>query len=138
MLAAGLACAPAQALDLPAALQACRGRTEMAARLTCYDALADRLPGLEFKGAGNRILPPFDISGPTQLVFESSDVIMVVYLLDDKGRVIQNLHQAGAGSGSFLIAQPGRYGLQINASGGWSIRLETPDRPSQPRVPPLE
>lgn len=122
MLALALTAGPAMALDLTA----CRTRSDPADRLACYDALAGRLPAVEYRGAGNRVLPPFDITGPTRLVFESSDAIMVVYLLDDSGAVIQNLHQAGAGSGAFLIDAPGRYGLQVNASGGWVIRLESP------------
>ncbi|MFC3569122.1 hypothetical protein [Paracoccus simplex] len=121
-----LAGTPAPGFDLAAALGACRAEADGTRRLACYDRLAARKPAVEHRGAGNRVLPRFDLNGPTRLVFESMDAIMVVYLLDASGAVIQNLHQAGAGSGSFLIQGPGRYGIQVNASGGWLIRLEDP------------
>ncbi|MEG4642815.1 MULTISPECIES: hypothetical protein [Paracoccus] len=126
LAAAALAATPAPGLDLAAALGTCRAEADEALRLACYDRLAARKPALEHRGAGNRVLPRFDLDGPARLVFESTDAIMVVYLLDASGAVIQNLHQAGAGAGSFLIQKPGRYGIQVNASGGWLIRLEDP------------
>lgn len=117
---------PASALDLAAGLKACRSEADQARRLDCYDALAGHVPVIEFNGVRNRILPSFEVTAPLRLVFESMDAIMVVYLLDASGAVVQNLHQAGSGSGSFMIEKPGRYGLQVNASGGWQIRLEQP------------
>lgn len=118
--------APAAAVDLAAGLLACRTHSDIAARLACYDALPAKPATKEFRGAGSQVTPPFDLAAPTLLQFESMDAIMVIYLLDASGAVIQNLHQAGAGTGSFLIAQPGSYRLQINASGGWRISLEAP------------
>lgn len=118
--------APAGAQDLAAGLLACRSHSDSAARLACYDGLPLHSVIREFKGAGSQVTAPFDITAPTLLQFESMDAIMVIYLLDAAGEVVQNLHQAGAGTGSFLIAQPGQYRLQINASGGWRISLEAP------------
>lgn len=114
------------AQDLAAGLLACRNRVDDAARLACYDGLPAKAAGTEFRGSGNFVTPPFDLSQPTVLQFESMDAIMVVYLLDGAGGVVQNLHQAGAGTGTYQIAHPGRYSLQVNASGGWLLRLETP------------
>lgn len=118
--------APAGAQDLTAGLMACRSHSGAAARLACYDALPLQAVIRRFQGAGSQVTPSFDITAPTLLQFESMDAIMVIYLLDASGEVVQNLHQAGAGTGSFLMAQPGRYRLQINASGGWRISLEAP------------
>lgn len=123
LLSAGIAAAQDQAADL----LRCRAKTDAAMRLECYDALASRASATVHRGAGSGIIPQFELGGPTRLVFESSDAIMVVYLLDETGAVIQNLHQAGAGSGSFMIDKPGRYSIQVNASGGWLVRLENPE-----------
>lgn len=121
-----LAAVPLAAQDLASDLLACRKLGEEPARLACYDALQVHVAFSEFSGAGSRVIAPFDLPGPARLVFESMDAIMVVYLLDESGQVIQNLHQAGAGRGAHMIEQAGRYGIQVNASGGWRLRLETP------------
>lgn len=115
-----LAMAPAVA---GADLASCRALSEPLTRLACYDALpAEDAP--VFRGAGNTITPAIEIREPKRLVFESSDAVLVVYLLDAAGRVVQNLHHAGAGRSSYDILDPGRYRLQINATGGWQIWLE--------------
>lgn len=111
--------------DLAAEILTCRKLGDGALRLVCYDQLETGAPVAEYTGAGSRIIPAFDVTGPTRLIFESMDAIMVVYLLDASQSVVQNLHQAGTGKGSFLIDKPGRYSIQVNASGGWRIRLQT-------------
>ena len=121
-----LSLTPAWSQDLAAGLLACRNHGEAAARLACYDALSLHQVIREFRGAGSQVTMPFEITRPTLLQFESMDAIMVIYLLDARGEVVQNLHQAGAGTGSFLITGVGEYRLQINASGGWRISLERP------------
>jgi hypothetical protein len=63
---------------------------------------------------------------PSLLRFESRDAIMVAYLLGANGEVVQNLHHGGAGEGSHLIERAGAYRVQVNASGGWRIRVEAP------------
>lgn len=126
VLLAATAAAPLSAQDLASDLLACRKLGEGPARLACYDGLQVRVAFSEFSGAGSRVIAPFDLPNPARLVFESMDAIMVVYLLDETGQVIQNLHQAGAGSGAYMIDRPGRYGIQVNASGGWRLRLESP------------
>ncbi|WP_151719938.1 hypothetical protein [Gemmobacter serpentinus] len=117
---------PLAAQDYAAGLLACRRQSDTMARLACYDALPAKAPGTVFRGTGSQVTPPFDLQAPTLLSFESMDAIMVVYLLDGTGAVVQNLHQAGAGTASYLIRHPGRYSLQVNASGGWRMSLEKP------------
>ena len=53
----------------------------------------------------------------------SSDAVMVVYLLNERDEVVQNLHRGGKGEGSYLIEMPGRYHVQVNATGHWKIRV---------------
>lgn len=107
-------------------LRACRGIAGASARLACYDALAPGGPEHAFRGAGSAELPRFTITGPRLLRFTSDDAVMVLYLLNARGEVVKNLHRAGAGEGAFLIETPGEYSLQVNATGGWTIRVDAP------------
>lgn len=123
---------PAVATDnLTARLAECARIGSGEARLTCYDRLQQDLtaPVQRFSGAGSAVMGPFDLPAGTDLQFESDDAIMVLYLLDDAGTVLRNLHRAGAGGGSHLIDDAGRYRLQVNASGGWRISLVPPHIP---------
>ncbi len=113
----------AAAAGLDGAVSACRAVADPAARLACYDAAAAG-SGALFSGRLAGATEPFDIAVPTLLRFESDDAVLVLYLLDATGAVVQNLHQAGAGEGRFVIETPGRYRLQIGASGAWRIWLE--------------
>ncbi|WP_417606525.1 hypothetical protein [Primorskyibacter flagellatus] len=108
---------------LAAGLMTCREVVSDAARLACYDGLAPTVQGERFTGKGSGITPEFTVETPRLMRFDSADVIMVVYLLDDSGAVVQNLHRGGAGGGEFLIENPGRYHLQVNASGAWSVTV---------------
>lgn len=101
----------------------CRKKTEPDQRLLCYDNIHHRMVGEVFQGKGSALTPEFNVTSPRLLSFESDDVVMVVYLLDEEGEVVRNLHRGGAGSGVHLIRTPGRYHLQINATGGWSVTL---------------
>lgn len=109
-------------------LAACRALAEDAARLACYDALpvAGQGQGRAFHGKGSGMTEPFEVGAPVEMHFDSDDAVMVLYLLDDQGRVVRNLHRGGAGAGRHLIEEPGRYHLQVNATGGWTIRLDQP------------
>lgn len=112
--------------DVAAALGACRAIAAGPERLACYDGIADTPPIAEFTGAGSAVTPRFEIAGPSRLRFESRDAIMVAYLLDASGAVVQNLHHGGVGEGTYLIERPGAYSVQVNASGGWRIAVERP------------
>jgi len=116
--------APAQPFE--AAFAACRDLADAAARLTCYDGLRVPGAGLVFRGHGSGVTDVFEVTEPRLLAFESDDAIMVIYLLDAEGRVVQNLHRGGAGGGRYLIETPGAYHVQVNASGGWTITVEVP------------
>lgn len=123
-----LGCPPdVSAKSLAAGLQACREIVSDAARLSCYDALVLPRAGDVFTGSGSGITPVFVVEAPRLMQFDSADVIMVAYLLDEADRVVQNLHRGGAGDGAFLIETPGRYHVQVNASGAWQVRVLPPE-----------
>lgn len=126
VIAALLLAGPAAARDLAAGLAECRALGDDPARLACFDRLATPGNLREFTGSGNRILPPFRVDAPARMTFTNLDVVLVIYLLDERGEVVQNFHQPGAGQGAFLIRRPGIYGLQVNATGGWRIQVERP------------
>lgn len=127
LLAAGPAAFADGPRDLMRGLIACREIVAAAPRLACYDALSPAIPAISFEGTGNVLTPAFDIAAPSRLFFESRDAVLVIYLLDaGSGAVVQNLHRGGAGEGDFLIEAPGRYAIQINATGGWRIRIGAP------------
>lgn len=114
--------------DQDTALTRCRQMVSDAPRLACYDALADgrqlARPPPKFEGRHNLVTDKFVIDRPTILRFRSLGVIFVMYLKDDKGEVVQNLHIGGVGEDEYLIDTPGTYFLQINGAEEWQIWLE--------------
>lgn len=127
ILLAALLAAPAWAQDdLAAGLRACRSDSDAGRRLACYDALVGKDLVLDLSGVGSATTPAFRAEAGSLLRFESRDAVMVAYLLGPHGEVVQNLHHGGAGEGAFRIERAGSYSLQINASGGWRIRIEAP------------
>ncbi len=126
-LTGAVAIFPLTAAAFGSSFAACRAMQEDTARLACYDALPmPRTDTAEFRGAGNGMAGPFDVTGPQMMRFRSDDAIFVAYLLDENGQVVQNLHHGGAGEGAFLIERPGTYRVQVNATGGWAITLSVP------------
>lgn len=95
-------------------------------RLACFDALSRRSIEHKFSGFGSGETAVFELKGPRILNFESSDVIMVVYLMTPDGDVVQNLHRGGSGVSSHPIKKAGKYRLQINASGAWKVWITAP------------
>lgn len=116
----------AAAESLAAELQFCREIYSNEDRLACYDGLTSPVE-LSIDGKGSAVTQLFEVTEPRVLRFQSSDAIMVVYLLNQDGEVVQNLHRGGAGEGQHVISYPGHYRVQVNATGGWSLRLEIPD-----------
>lgn len=115
------------ASSLATELKLCRELVADQPRLSCYDALF--LPSVSnvFKGQGSGLTPEFMVTAPRLMRFHSSDAVMIVYLLDETGAVVQNLHRGGAGEGTHLIQDPGRYSIQVNATGHWEIQISAPN-----------
>ncbi len=109
--------------DLVARLEHCAANPEPGRRLACYDALALNRVEPAFEGRLGSRTESFEVAVPTLLRFESDDVILVVYLLDEEGEVFQNLHRGGRGLGEYEIRRLGTYSLQVNASGSWRVWL---------------
>lgn len=116
--------ADGQYRDELAAIRACAAMKSNDERLVCYDKTAAKLSEPRFEGRLNYSTDLFDITGPTQLRYQSDGVIFVLYLKDEKGEVLQNLHIGGGGEATYLIEKPGRYSLQINGSESWRIWIE--------------
>ena len=109
--------------DLIADLKACAEIEQDHARLLCFDSLANRSSALSFDGFGNGSTDVFEITAPATLEYVSDDAVLVIYLQADSGQLVQNLHLGGQGKAYYRIEEPGRYQLQIDATGGWRIRI---------------
>lgn len=105
-------------------MHACRNLDDAKARLACFDAAIVKLNAPTFEGRLGLTTEPFQISGPTQLRYQSDGVIFVLYLKDEHGNVLQNLHIGGGGEGTYIIASRGTYALQINGSESWRVWIE--------------
>lgn len=105
-------------------LQVCHRIKDVNARLSCFDNLARQNAPPRFAGKLGFKTTPFEINEPHILRYRSEGVIFVLYLLDAKGEVVQNLHIGGGGEDSFLIDKPGIYSLQIDGSATWKIWID--------------
>lgn len=112
--------------DLTDDLARCASVAPDLARLACFDALAGEAVVEVYAGKGGGMTGLFTVEMPRLLHFESSDVIMIATLLRADDTVAQNLHLGGRGTGRYLIAEPGDYRLQVNASGAWRVWLTAP------------
>lgn len=123
-LSGGAGSADIAAEQLARDLQSCRAKADSGERLACYDDIAQRnAPPLYYGKLGFKT-KPFTIDRPHLLRFRSDGVIFVLYLLDEKGDVVQNLHIGGGGEDTYLIEKPGTYSLQIDGSARWKIWLD--------------
>ena len=94
----------------------CHADADNEKRLACYDALQRILEPPNFQGAHSQETPFFTIDRPTLLRYQSDGPIFVMYLQDEKGNVVQNLHIGGGGESSFLITTRGKYNLDVNGT----------------------
>ena len=141
-------CLIAAGLPLPAAaqveqdLQRCRENRDPFRRLICYDDIVDAIFGppaggsrfgsggshpdaiVEYAGDGQMLTPPFSISGPWEVRWQSDGKQFQIFLSDSLGNFIQILaEQQGGGQGISAVPQAGTYTLNINADGPWSLAI---------------
>jgi hypothetical protein len=105
-------------------LQSCRAEDDADARLACYDEVAARAAPPRFSGRLHKQTEPFTIDRPHVLRYRSNGPIFVLYLKNEAGGVVQNLHVGGVGEGRHRIAEPGTYFLQIDGAESWDIWLD--------------
>lgn len=105
-------------------LTACRDIANDGERLQCYDAIATKLSEPKFSGRLTATTEPFTITVPHVLRYESDGPIFVMYLKNEAGEVLQNLHIGGGGQQRYVIEQPGTYFLTISGSETWRIWLD--------------
>ncbi|WP_395664933.1 hypothetical protein [Methylocella sp.] len=113
---AGAATQDADVETLRGAFRACRAMADAAPRLACYDALQARLERPTFQGRLSETTKPFVVSSPIVIRYQSDGPIFVMYLKDEKGAVVQNLHLGGGGEASFPLATPGIYTLDVTGA----------------------
>ncbi|WP_374308763.1 hypothetical protein [Methylocella sp.] len=122
---AGAAWAQDAAIDtLRAQFAACRAKPDADERLACYDALQGQLERPIFEGRLSETTKPFRVVGPVVIRYQSDGPAFVMYLKDEQGVVVQNLHPGGGGERSFPFASPGLYTLQVNGADTWRIWIE--------------
>lgn len=110
--------------DIVQAMQVCRKRQEDSERLACFDELARKNAPPTYSGKLGFKTKLFELNEPHFLRYRSDGVIFVLYLFDEKGDVVQNLHIGGGGEDTFLIEKPGIYSLQIDGSAAWKIWID--------------
>ena len=110
--------------DIVDALQKCRAISDRDNRLSCFDEVASKNAPPVYSGKLGFKTAPFELLRPHVLRYRSEGVIFVLYLLDEKGSVVQNLHIGGGGEDNYLIEKPGTYSLQIDGSAAWKIWIE--------------
>lgn len=113
-----------QEKDAASIIGACRRIEESQKRLQCYDDAALKLIPPRYTGRLGFITEPFELAGPHRLRFRSYGAIFVLYLRDENGNVLQNLHIGGGGEDSYMIKAAGTYSLKIHGSAAWSIWIE--------------
>lgn len=110
---------------------ACRQMEDKEKRLQCYDEAALKLLPPRYSGRLGYITEPFKLNGPHRLRFRSYGAIFVLYVRDEDGNVLQNLHIGGGGEDTYTIKSAGTYSLKIHGSAAWSIWLEPVNKKQQ-------
>ncbi len=110
--------------DAVTAFQLCRKITVPVERLECFDESARKYAPPLIKGKLGHVTDLYNLDKPHLLRYRSHGVIFVLYLRDEEGNVLQNLHIGGRGEDEYLISEPGKYSLKIDGSAGWEIWLE--------------
>jgi hypothetical protein len=125
------------ASKLADALIGCAGLTDKAARLECYDALAQPLLGLDdpasgeagiathrFTGTDDWDSQTFKVTTPWRLVWQSQGSLLTVELRTPEDEMLDVIgNQIGRGGGRSAQLKPGTYRLAVRGIGGWRVQV---------------
>ena len=115
----------------------CSGLSDDAARLSCYDELAQPLLGLEpadgsggvaalhsFTGKDDWDSQVLDFSAPWRVVWQGQGSLLTVELHTSQGELVRVVgNQIGEGGGRSEVLQPGSYRLAVRGLGGWRLQV---------------
>jgi hypothetical protein len=86
----------------------------------------------EFSGNGGKNTRPFIVNGPWEISWNATGSIFQLYLYDMNGDLIGlPANQLNAGKGSSYQVEKGKFYLQVNAMGNWSISINNATQKSE-------
>lgn len=85
-------------------------------------AAAERLIA-EYSGKGMRATRPFEVHGQWEARWVGKGRSFGYYLRRADGKLVDIVNQVGPGPGSSFFPKPGKYYLDIDASGEWKVRI---------------
>lgn len=93
--------------------------------LSCWTlAIAQERLVTEYQGDGIRNTRPFTVDAGWEVQWTAHGDVFQLYLHDASGELVGvAANQSGPGSGSSFQARSGSYYLQVNAIGGWTVRI---------------
>ena len=75
-------------------------------------------------GNGARTTRPFEVRDQWEVQWDAQGQLFQVYVLDDAGQIVEmGANQGAPGAGASYVRQGGRYHLQINALGAWTLTV---------------
>lgn len=115
----------------------CAGLDDDAARLACYDEVAEPLLGLEpsaEEGAGKALhsftgkddwdSEVLELTGPWRVVWQNQGSLLTVELRTSQGEMVDVIgNQIGEGGGRSAVLDPGSYRLAVRGLGGWRLQV---------------
>jgi hypothetical protein len=120
----------------------CSALQDEAARLECYDTLAQPLLGLEqateqgdaaalqsFTGTDDWDSEVLEIPRPWRLVWQNRGSLLTVELWTPQEEMLDVIgNQIGQGGGRSDVLEPGSYRLAVRGLGGWNIKVVGEER----------
>ncbi|MGF1629565.1 MAG: hypothetical protein ACFCUT_08850 [Kiloniellaceae bacterium] len=115
----------------------CAALENEAARLECYDAMAQPLLGLDepteegqiaalesFTGKDDWDSEVLEIDAPWRLVWQNQGSLLTVELRSEQNEMLDVIgNQIGRGGGRSDVLEPGSYRLAVRGLGGWRVQV---------------
>jgi hypothetical protein len=77
-----------------------------------------------FSGSGGKNTRPFTSTGPWEIQWDAKGEIFQLFLYTGSGKMIGiPANQQGSGKGTSFQPKAGKYYLQVNATGTWSVKI---------------